>query len=276
MERIPQRNAMHIAYYDTDGYREIPVPPSDSPKFLDFEYEYDLTVTEDMQGLDSSYMQSWIRDVNEVKAGLYDYPDQARPFTHFTKLAYMYVELSIHQHYKYPIFYSPKGHAINGGSRMLIQSQYFPELKWDAVRFKFNDNLKNTLDPLIDAILKNKYWSKLENSLSEPRVRALLEQEKIHATTNEYFYSLSDICFTQQPLFIFGKDWSVGADYVESYDYSIIVEKISRTQKLWEDIRCLIKSYPLHVTEDYKALLDVVVLNNVDFVKQWHEDFLYS
>lgn len=277
MERIPQRNAIHIAYYDNDGFREI-APPIDIPRFLDFEYQYDLDVTEDMQGLNSTYMESWIRDVNDVKVGRYDYPEIGYPFTHFTKLVYMYVELLADQHYKYPIFFSPHGHAINGGSRMLIQTQYFSHLKWDAVRFKFNDRASNTIDPLVKAILKNRYWTNAGGQYPEfeNRIRVLLEKEKIQPDADEYFYSMCDICFTRQPLFIFGKDWSVGADYVESFDYSRMVDKITRTTKLWENIRSVIKTHPIDTKQDYKTLLDKVVFDNVDFVRQWQEDFLYS
>lgn len=277
MERIPQRNAMHIAYYDNDGFREI-APPTDVPRFLDFEYQYDLDITQDMQGLDSSYMQTWIRDVNDVKAGRYDYPEIGYPFTHFTKLVYMYAELLADQHYKYPIFFSPHGHATNGGSRMLIQTQYFPELKWDAVKFKFNNSPSNTITPLVESILKNRYWTKTNNEfrMFEDRIRVLLEKERTQPKAEEYFYSMCDICFTQQPLFIFGKDWSVGADYVESFDYSVMVDKINRTMKLWENIRSVIKTHPTDSKQDYKTLLDRVVLDNINFVRQWQEDFLYS
>lgn len=272
MERIPQRNAMQIVYYDTDSYREVVPPQHDTFKFLDFEYQYDLSVTEDMQGITSQHMAAWAKDVNELKQGKYDRVCAAWPYTHFTKLAYMYVELSEDKHYKYPIFYSPHGHAINGGSRMLVQSQYFPHLKWDAVRYNFENAKSNTIQPIVDAILKNSYWKNTDNIST--RVRALLWEEKQFTDSTEHFYSLADISFTQHPPFVFGKDWHYGADFLEAFDYSILYEKISRTQILWNNIKDTINRYPANTPEDYKDLLDLVVLGNVDFVKKWREDFL--
>jgi hypothetical protein len=272
METIPQRDAMQIAYYDIASYREVSLDPQSPPRFLDFDYNYNLDVTEEMQGINSSYIQTWVEDVNEVKAGLYDQYHALYPFTHFTKLAYMYVELLNNGHYKFPILYSPHGHAINGGSRMLVQTQFFPHLQWDAVRYKFNDHTTHTLDPLVNAILKNKYWQNNNNNAT--RVRALLEKESPSAESTDYYYSLSDIEFTQRPLFVFGKDWTAGTDYLENFDYSTMVEKISQTTKLWDKIRYIIKKYPTKTLTDYKDLLDIVVLDNVDFVKKWHSDFL--
>lgn len=261
---------MQIVYYDIASYREIQLQQSDIPRFLDFDYQYDQPVTDDMIDVDGEYMKFWIQDVKDLKAGLYDSTSPLYPFTHFTKLPYMYSELLNDGCYKFPVFYRPTGESINGSSRMLILTQYFPQLTWDAVRYKFNNQTSETLTPLVDSILLNKYWTTHTNDYT--KVRALLEIER--DSNSEIYYSLSDINFVNHPPFVFGKDWTVGTDYVESYDYTAMIDKLSRTQDLWNKIYKVIKEYPINSIEDYKKLLDIVVLDNLEFINKWQRDFL--
>lgn len=272
MERTSQRIKMQTIYYDPVTEKQVSIP-QDKPRFLDFDAEYGLAVTDEMSGLNSSYLQTWIDDVNDLKAGFYDDPPSLKyPFTHFTKLPYLYVELADTQHFKYPVIYSPRGHAINGGSRMLIQTQFFPKLQWDAIKFKFGGNPSYNLDLVVESILKNKYWQK--NINSAPTVRALLEYEYVASDPEDFYYSLNDIGFIHPPVFAFAKDWMFSIDFIESVDYSILLEKISRTKKLWDNMRNTIKQYQTLTNQDYRDLLDIIVLDNVDFVKKWHSDFL--
>jgi hypothetical protein len=266
---------MQINYYHKKQYLEI---PPNTAKFLDFDYLYDQPVSTDMTSDNSVYLNTWIEDVTDVKQGKYDNTNpQRRPFTHFTKLPYMFVELSEDRCYKFPMLCATSGSLqIETGSRMLILTQYFPQLTWDTVRFKVNNNVSQDINPLVDAILQNNYWKNHKNKFNV--ARALLHIETAPGLTcnhNELFYSVCQIDFTNHTPWVFGKDWTTGVDYLEYYNnYSVITEKISRTIRLWDSMREIIKNYPTNSVNDYKRLLDIIVFDNIDFVKKWREDFL--
>jgi hypothetical protein len=252
---------MQINYFHQRNSLEI---HSDSPKFLDFDYLKDQIIT---TNLINETFSTWINDVNDVKLGKYDTIQKAYSFTHFTKLAYMYVELMKDQKYKYPFLAGPS--AEISGARMLVLCQYFPHLTWDKVQFKVNDNTSDNIDLLIESVLNNGYWKNRIKTFN--LVRAAVKIEKLN---DKIFYSVNEIDFVNQIPWIFSKDWTTGSDYLENYNYSQLSEKISRTMQLWNNMREIIKQYPTHTEDDYKRLLDIIVLDNIEFVKNWQKDFI--
>lgn len=279
MDSIPQSNSYKIKYYNQKNYREMDWV-FEPPRFLHFTYYYNQELPESEQGLESSWFKMWIDDVNDLRAGLYDRLDLSNPFTHFTKLPYMYYELFHNDCYKYPIFYSPWKQPASGGSRMLVLSQYFPNKPYDMVKWNIGKRVTNTLDDLVDSILKNSYWQNHMQYMSKfDEVRVLIETETFDVNyvqgphPDPYFYWANQIEFTNPAPYVFSKDWTNSVDHVESYDYRKIVDKIQRTYELWENIKILVKDAAVEQPQDYKDLLDKIVFENLDFVKNWYLDF---
>lgn len=250
------------------------------PRFLHFTYYYNQEVSTEDQQFDSAWFKLWINDVNDVRNGSYDKLEVTNPFTHFTKLPYLYYELLHNDYYKYPIIYSPWKEIASGGSRMLILSQFFPNKTYDAVRWNIGKNITYDIDNLVDAILKNSYWQQQLKYVSQDfDIRALVDTETFDVNyvqgpkPDPYFYWINHVEFINPSPYVFSKDWRQSTDYVETYDYRPIVDKIERTYQLWDNMKSVIKQHNIDTVEDYKTLLDRLVFENLDFVKKWHIDF---
>lgn len=251
---------MQIHHYHQRRYVEL---TPNSPKFLDFDYLRDQFITPEIE---NEVYKVWIDDVTDVKQGKYDVISQGYNFTHFTKLPYMYVELATDKKYMYPFLSGLT--KLSRGSRMLIITQYFPNLAWDLVQYKASDSTTSNLNRLIDTVSKNGYWKNKIKDFNSVRLGLTTE-----SVNNEIFYIANEIDFLNVTPWIFSTSWASGNGYLPAYDYSDITEKISRTEKLWTNIRKTVKQYPTNTLDDYKKLLDIIVLDNVDFVKKWREDF---
>ena len=267
---------MEISYFDVNTFKPMRWAPDAPPRFLNYHYKYNLDVRPDDLGLQSQFFKVFIRDVAEVKRGEYDDPRNC-VFTHFTKLPHLYVELEEETTYKFPMIFDPHNNPLNGNSRMLVLTQYWPDRKYDEIRYNLNRIVHSNIDNLIEDIKRNTYWSKSPRTYTDVRVMVMTEHLDPSfiqdSNPRSDFYWISRIDFTNPTPFVFGRDWFKEEGFLEAYDYRPYVERINLTMDLWEKMKETIKKWPISTLEDYKDLLDALVLGNLDFARNWRREF---
>jgi hypothetical protein len=170
------------------------------------------------------------------------------PRTCYLKLVYLYRDLKRDGKFIFPTFMKsiytkrgdPKIEQVSAFGKTLIQSQYFPELGMDffiSKRKNQKTDDTNVIKKFLDDIVlkRNKNFSETE---------FIVMLDKYSDINSEYY-----VC-----------------NIIEDEDNSNFYDDILETEDLWKFIYHKIVNFKLNCLQDYKSLLDEIVLGSQEFL----------
>jgi len=207
------------------------------PSVLNYEYLSETTLSK--RDIIHTF-STFIEDVNHVREGKYDDPNDVvvNTPTHFTKLPYLYKELSESPCLHYPIWYYPNGNMFSGLGRTLIIARYFRDMTFDKVLC--NTESGGSVEDLIERIGSSRYWK--DRPLTN--LNAFVMLANVEAPPHQLFVRQLEFSSDNPSDKFLSGPW---------------VERFLDMQDLWKEMKKLILDSHLSELRDYKELLDKLV-----------------